>query len=243
MTGKRPLVSAIIPVYNCELYLAEAIESVLAQTYRPIEIIMVDDGSTDGTADVAKRYATVVRYVRQPNSGAPAARNRGAELAQGDFLSFLDADDTWVEDKLERQMACFDGDQELDVVCGHVQHFISPDVQEELEAKVRCPERPMPGPGLVTMLVHREAFQRVGPLDTRLRIGESLNWWARAMEQRVKTLMLPDVVQARRIHLNNISIRGSDARSDYLAIVRESLNRRRSSGAITCGNPDEPRQG
>ena len=243
MSGERPLVSVIIPVYNGELYLAEAIESVLAQTYRPIEIIVVDDGSSDNTAEVAKRYAPEVRYVHQANSGAPAARNRGVGLARGEFLAFLDSDDTWAEDKIERQVACFEDDPALEAVCGQVQHFISPDVKDELGAKMHCPERPMPGPGPVSMLVRSEAFQRVGPLDTKLRIGERLNWWARAMEQGIRALMLPDVVQMRRIHLDNISIRARDARSDYLTVVRGSLKRRRSSGAIKCGNPDEPQRG
>lgn len=96
------LISIIIPVYNREHYLAEAIESVLAQTYRPIEIIVVDDGSTDGTADVARRFSETVRYFYQTNSGCGASRNTGIKKGVGSFLSFLDSDDLWVEEKLSR---------------------------------------------------------------------------------------------------------------------------------------------
>ena len=106
MMQDKPLVSAIIPVYNCERYLAEAIESVLAQTYRPIGIIVVDDGSTDGSADVAKSFTDPqVRYFYQPNSGQGAARNQGTNLARGSFFTFLDADDLWTDNKLELQLA------------------------------------------------------------------------------------------------------------------------------------------
>ena len=89
----KPLVSVIIPVYNAERYLAEAIESVLAQTYRPIEVIIVDDGSTDSSADIAKRYNSLVRYFFQPNSGLAAARNKGISQAKGSFFAFLDVTD------------------------------------------------------------------------------------------------------------------------------------------------------
>src|ERR1700758_706720 len=102
--NEKSLISVIIPVYNAEKYLAEAIESVLAQTYRPIEVIVVDDGSTDSSADIAKRFASV-RYCFQSHSGLGATRNRGIDLSQGKFLAFLDADDLWVEDKLTHQMA------------------------------------------------------------------------------------------------------------------------------------------
>ena len=153
MAQKRSVVSVIIPVHNCERYLGEAIESVLDQTHSPLEIIVVDDGSTDCTADVTKSFAPHVRYVLQAQAGAPAARNRGAELARGEFLSYLDADDLWVEEKLERQTACLSDDPELDMVSGFVEQFISPDVDEEWAAKIHCPDEAMRAPGPWTMLI------------------------------------------------------------------------------------------
>src|SRR5436305_1029668 len=95
LDNNQPMISVIIPVYNGERYLGEAIESVLAQSYHWLEIILVDDGSTDGSATVAKQFSPAVQVVRQPNLGAGAARNRGIALAQGEFLAFLDADDLW----------------------------------------------------------------------------------------------------------------------------------------------------
>src|SRR5215210_1959226 len=122
------LVSVIIPVHNSERYLAEAIESVLAQTYACHEIIVVDDGSVDRSAQVTKRFGAAVRHVFQPQAGAGAARNRGVELAEGGFFAFLDADDLWTEDKTQLQLATFAADPELDVVFGQTEQFHSPDL-------------------------------------------------------------------------------------------------------------------
>ncbi|HEV2117146.1 MAG TPA: glycosyltransferase family A protein [Terriglobales bacterium] len=100
-------VSVIIPAYNSERYVADAVKSVLAQSYRPHEIIVVDDGSTDGTAHALEPFAGAIRYLYQQNRGEPAARNTGMRAATGEYIAFLDADDLWVPEKLELQMAYF----------------------------------------------------------------------------------------------------------------------------------------
>ncbi len=102
-----PLVSVVIPAFNAAPYAAEAVESALAQTYRPIEILAVDDGSTDGTGDVLNRYSARITVIRQENRGVYRTRNAGASWAKGDFVAFLDADDVWRRDKIEKQMAAF----------------------------------------------------------------------------------------------------------------------------------------
>lgn len=99
-----PEVSVIIPTYNSAHYVVEAVESVLAQTYQDVEILVIDDGSKDETAQVMKRYKKQVRYIQQENSGVAVARNRGVQASRGDYIAFLDADDTWSREKLERQM-------------------------------------------------------------------------------------------------------------------------------------------
>jgi glycosyltransferase involved in cell wall biosynthesis len=231
LTDRKAGISVVIPVYNCERYLGEAIESVLCQTCRPTEVFVIDDGSTDGTAGVAQSYAPLVHYVFQPNSGAASARNGGAELAREAFLSFLDSDDLWVEDKLSRQMACFEEDPQLDMVSGYAEHFISPDVAEELAAKVHCPKQPMPAPGPATMLIRRQAFFKVGLFDTRYLRGEAITWFAKAMDLGLRSRMMSDVVLRRRLHLNNISRVSHDVRDDYLRAVRDALERRRQHEA------------
>ena len=222
-----PLISVIIPVFNCERYLAEAIESVLAQTWRDIEIIIVDDGSTDGSADVAQRFARSVRYDFVPHGGAGAARNRGVDLARGDYLAFLDADDLWVESKLELQMAAFDAGPQVDAVFAYVNQFISPDLSSDLAQKIICPPESMPGRVPGTMLIPTPIFRRVGPFCETLTVGEFVEWYSRAIDLRLKELMVSEVVLRRRLHATNLGIVNRDARSDYARVVKAAIDRRR----------------
>ena len=102
----RPLVSIIIPTYNCARYLPEAVNSALGQTCNSLEVIIIDDGSADETQEVLKPYSDRILYLYQANKGVSAARNRGIAMAQGEFIAFLDADDVWLPEKLEKQLAC-----------------------------------------------------------------------------------------------------------------------------------------
>jgi glycosyltransferase involved in cell wall biosynthesis len=226
------MVSVIIPVYNGERYLAEAIESVLAQTYQPIELIVIDDGSTDGSAQVVKRFSPPVQYFYQPNSGLGAARNSGAVFAQGDYFAFLDADDVWMEHKLALQMAIFQSNPEADIVFGHVEQFISPELNEEQKSTIDCPAGTMPGYIAGAMVIKRESFVQAGPFETNWQIGEFIQWYIKAEEQRLKSVMLSDVVSRRRLHTDNMTIRARNARTDYVRILKASLDRRRASGRI-----------
>ncbi len=228
MIKNPPLVSVIIPVYNCEDYLAEAIESVLAQSYQPLDVNVVDDGSTDRSAVVARGFASPVRYYFQPNGGIGAARNRGTELARGSFFAFLDADDRWVEDKLERQMAAFEADPALDIVFGHVRQFHSPELPEGLKERTRIPADLMPGCCPSAMVVRRDAFFRVGPFETHWRVGEFMNWYVRAIEAGLRVMMLSDQVVWRRVHLTNHGIHQRKAITEWVQILKASLDRRRA---------------
>jgi len=221
------LISVIIPVYNCERYLAGAIASVRAQTWRHIETVVVDDGSTDGSAAVAKRFGSFVKYELQPHAGPGTARNRGVELAQGDYLAFLDADDLWMANKLELQMAAFGSDPLPDAVFGHVEQFISPDLSRELAERIECPVELVPGRFPGTMLIRSETFRRVGPFSGGLRVAEFIEWYSRATELGLKDVMLPQMVLRRRIHATNSGIVHRDARADYVRVVKAALDRRR----------------
>ncbi|MBD2578881.1 glycosyltransferase family A protein [Oscillatoria sp. FACHB-1406] len=222
-------ISVIIPVYNCERYLAEAIESVLAQKYQPLEIIIVDDGSRDRTAEVAKSFGDSVQYHYQTQSGAATARNFGISLAKADYFAFLDADDRWVKDKLSRQMAVFESEPNLEMVLGYVQNFHSPELDETITRKIYCPPDPMPGylPG--TMLIKREAFQKVGLFETHLKVGEFISWYGKAKDLKIQEKLLSDVLLWRRIHETNTGIRERQSRSDYVRLVKATLDRRRSA--------------
>lgn len=228
MTQKADI-SVIIPVYNCERYLAEAIESVLVQQYQPIEIIIVDDGSRDRTAEVARSFGDSVQYHCQAQSGAATARNLGISLAKAEYFAFLDADDRWTEDKLTRQMAVFESEPEIEMVLGYVQNFHSPELDETITRKIYCPPDPMPGylPG--TMLIKREAFQKVGLFETHLKVGEFISWYGKAKDIKIREKILPDVLLWRRIHETNTGIRERQSRSDYVRLIKATLDRRRST--------------
>lgn len=225
--AKKLLVSVIIPVYNCRQYLSEAIESALAQTIRPAEIIVVDDGSTDGSADVAKQFTPDVHYCFQPNSGTGAARNKGIDLARGDFFSFLDADDLWSSNKLAVQSAAFSTNPCIDAVFGHVQQFHSPELAESEKNNIHCPGGLMPGCLPYAMLIKRAAFFRVGLFETNWRVGQDVSWIMRAKELGLQMLMLPDLVYSRRLHKKNKGITHRQFMIDRVRILKASLDRRR----------------
>jgi glycosyltransferase involved in cell wall biosynthesis len=223
------LVSVIIPVYNGERYLADAVESVLAQTHQPIELIIVDDGSTDASAQSAQAYGPLVRYVRQAkNISTGSARNQGVRLASGDYFAFLDQDDVWLSDKLALQIAAFDARPALEVVFGQVEQFR------------RSPQRRAPdaapqvrGYAPSAMLIRQEAFRRVGPFATTLQIGEWVDWFARASDLKLKMLVLPNLVMRRRVHQENKGVIYRAARSEYARVLKASLDRRRAAGDLS----------
>lgn len=228
MMENKQLVSVIIPVYNSEKYLAEAIESVLAQTYCPTEVIVVDDGSTDRTPEVAKQFSKKIRYYYQKNGGIGVARNTGVDVATGQFLAFLDSDDLWLKDKLMRQMAIFDVDPKLDMVFGHVEQFYSPELGENEKRHIRPSAEVMPGYLAGAMLIKREPFLRAGPFETIWRVGEFIDWYLKAVEQGLKSFMLSEIVLRRRLHITNTVIRERKSQTDYVRILKSSLDRRRN---------------
>jgi glycosyltransferase involved in cell wall biosynthesis len=227
----RPLISVMIGVYNGAPYIAEAIDSVFAQTYRPLELIVVDDGSDDGSADVASSY-DAVKVIRQQRKGNGGARNRAVRDAQGDFFAFLDADDRFVSTKLDLQMNAFDADPSLDIAFGHVLEFVSPELDEETRASVRQPApEPMPWMAPNLMLIRRASFERVGLFSEELRVGVTVDWYARAQEAGLKTVMPSEVVLERRLHTQNNGLRERDSRSQYVHVLKAALDRRRAAAA------------
>jgi len=224
----KPLVSCIVPVFNGERYLAEALDSILAQTWRPLEVIVVDDDSTDGSAAVVAKYDAQVSYVYQANAGPAAARNRGLDAAAGAFIAFLDADDLWREDKLDRQMARFEARPGLDLCIAHLENFWTPDMKRERgwQSDIGL-AKTQPGVSQA-MIARRALFDRIGPFDTTLKYRDTMEWLSRAVDAGALMETLPDVLVFRRIHRNNISWhRGDDDREELLRSVKTILDRRR----------------
>lgn len=224
------LLSVVIPCHNNARYLGEAIQSVLAQNRLPVQIIVVDDGSTDETERVARSFSQI-EYSKQAQSGAAAARNRGVEQARGEWLAFLDADDLWTTGKIERQMKVFEvlENDEPTMVFGHVQQFFSDDLDDATRAKTRLADEFLPAYVPGAMLMRREDFLRVGTFGTTWEIGEFLDWYGRAVEIGFRSHVLPEIVLRRRIHATNQGMTKRDCQRDYVRILKAALDRRRQT--------------
>ena len=219
------LVSVVIPVYNGERFLATAIESVLSQDV-PLEVVVIDDGSTDSSGEIARHFDKPVICIRQDNRGLGAARNAGVEAAQGEFIAFLDADDLWTHDKLAHQLQRLKQDSALDCVFGLVEHFEEAEVAGRYEVNVG--EYAM-GYSAGTLLIRHESFLRVGPFREDRRLGEFIDWFARAQELGLRHETLPQVLMRRRVHGGNTTLQQGPQRADYLHILKAALDRRRSA--------------
>jgi glycosyltransferase involved in cell wall biosynthesis len=226
-----PLISCVVPVFNGERYLKEALDSILVQTYRPLEIIVIDDGSTDGTAAVVTSYGAQVRYVSQPNAGPAAARNLGLREARGEFVAFLDADDLWYPEKLTRQMARFAARPELALCVTHIRNFLSSDVNSKIAAHYRDHPRlirALPGYATGTLLARWTLFHTVGHFDSTLKHSDTTEWFLRAAERGAIIELVPDALVYRRLHETNFShLEACASREEYLQLVKSYLDRRR----------------
>lgn len=227
----NPRVTCIIPVYNGERYLGEAIESILDQTYHPIEIVVVDDGSTDATATIVAGFGTRVRYLFQTNAGQVSAMNHGVRAASGDLIASLDADDLWIRGKVARQVAHLGEHPETGAVFGHAQNFWIDELREEAERfRNHRIARPLPAYVCGTMMARRQAISAVGPFDVGMVHGWVPEWVLRARAKGVRIDLLPDLLLHRRLHTVNLSrIFADGSRDEFLRLVKENLDRKRES--------------
>jgi len=220
-------VSVVIPVFNGEKYLAEAIQSILEQTRPADQIVVVDDGSIDRTPDVVRTFGRKVDYVYQSNTGIGGARNRGMRETRGNLIGFLDHDDLWLPRRLELQLDAMEKDPGLDMIFGHAEQFVSPELGEEYRNRIKLPPNPLPGYLASGMLVRKESFYRAGPFDEGLRVGECIEWYGRAVDKGLRSAMLPEVVFRRRIHQTNTMITRKEQSNSYVRILKDVLDRRR----------------
>ena len=226
-----PSVSVVMAVFNGERFVAEAIRSVFAQGHPSLELIVIDDGSTDGTPKAIAAIAAV-QYVRQENRGQPAALNHGVSLARGELLAFNDADDVWTEGRLLAQLAALAEETSLDAVFGRVEQFLEPDAPAAITAALTPARRILPSRLHTAMLVRRPAFDRVGAFREDLRIGSVVDWAHRAQQAGLQTRVLDSIVLRRRLHGGNTGyLQKSKASEDYLAVAKAALARRRGKSS------------
>lgn len=221
-----PRVSCIVPCRNGERYLAASLASAIAAGAD--EIIVVDDGSSDGSVAAAEAVPGPVRVLRRPPLGAAAARNAGLEIATHELIAFLDADDLWPDGSLALRRQVMAAQPALAAVYGHVAQFLSADLDAETVAQMAQLPAPMPGPVFGSIIFRRSVFAQVGPLDARLQVGEMFEFMARFDDAALISRCLPDVVLQRRIHASNATRRATGALQAYPQAVKAVLDRRRA---------------
>ncbi|HSX10695.1 MAG TPA: glycosyltransferase family A protein [Chlamydiales bacterium] len=232
-------ISVIIPAWNGENYLAEAIESVLAQDYENKEVIVVNDGSTDRTKEVIASFKNLVRSMTQENKGLGAARNSGIRMATGNYFSFLDHDDLWEKDKLTTQMR--EMIQFLDedpLIFTYARQFFCPTLSEEEKKKLSIPNAILPGISAGTLLISKKRLRQIGPFVEEKAGAEFVDWYLRGVELKVPVKTIDKIAMHRRIHTSNMGHQPSlSNKTDYLKVVKASLMRRNLLGGKSGETP------
>ncbi len=228
--SERGTISAVIPVFNGEQFIAEAIESVYAQTRPVVEVIVVDDGSTDNTLEVVSRFPEV-RVIRQANAGPGAARNRAIEVAVGEYIAPLDADDLWPANRLEIMAAVLDSEPDVGNVVGLQRLRVEPgapipfwvpngDVDAARGEHLARPTG--------SMLTRRAVFGAIGLFAEELRHGEDTDWYLRAQDAGIQIRELDDVVLIRRIHHHNLTHDAAAQRHAQFVVLQRRMARKRA---------------
>lgn len=222
-----PLVSCIIPVRDGVAFLADAIESVLAQDHRPLEVLVVDGVSTDGSADVARAHGEPVRVLENPDRSAPTGRNLGIAAARGELLAFLDADDLYRPGKLAGQVAHLAARPEVDVSLCRVENFWEPGLEDE-EARYRAAGRMQFTHVLDALLARRRVFDLVGPMDPALPGSDQADWFARLGDHPDLRVEVVDLVGvSRRMHPASMT-HAQPSMEPWLDLVKRRLDARRA---------------
>jgi glycosyltransferase involved in cell wall biosynthesis len=222
-----PLVSVIIITYNREKYLKAALQSVFDQDYANHEVILVDDGSTDGTPAIADDLQGQVRYVRMPHRGIPAARNEGVRQAKGQFIAFLDSDDLWEPGKLSFQVSHLQENPACDICFGMLRRFLEPGSALPPGLRMESVTADQVSMSVCVGLIRREVFEQVGEFDETFALGEDSDWMARARDRDCR-FDFPERCLARiRIHDANSSHHNPGGTGALLKALRASVQRKK----------------
>jgi glycosyltransferase involved in cell wall biosynthesis len=223
----NPTVSVVIPLFDPGRFVGDALESVLAQDPAPVEIIVVDDGSTDEGPAVVAGFGPPVRLITQQHRGIAAARNRGVAGASGEYLAFLDDDDRMAAGSLRARVAILERDPDLDGVFGEVEEFADPAFGG---AGVRRPRGRRWARMAGTLVIRRRAFSRVGPFRQDATRAEFVDWAIRAADCGLRFGVAPVLALHRRLHRDSTGMRERGQEAAYARAIKRSLDRRRAAG-------------
>jgi glycosyltransferase involved in cell wall biosynthesis len=228
MTSREPLVGVVVAVKNGERFLSEAIASIVAQTYPHREIVVVDGGSSDRSAEIARSFPEV-RCIAQRGDGLAGAWNQGVEAARGELIAFLDSDDRWIPDKLERQVELLAREPELGGVIGRVRFTLEPGLRPPAGFRPELLEGDHPAQMPGALLVRREVFQRIGDFDPSYGVTMDIDWFARVKDAGLRFGELAQVVIEKRLHDSNLSHADGELYArEVLRAMRDSASRQGS---------------
>lgn len=227
---KPRLISVIVAAYNAEEYLAEALDSIFSQDYQSQEVIVVDDGSTDETAAIAKSHPKV-HYVWQHNQGNGMARNTGLSHTAGELISFLDADDIWLPGKSSIEAEYLAHHPESGCVIASMRNFLQSGAAQPFWVSDEMLSQDCKAYHLGTLMAHRWVFQQVGNFDPALAFSTDLDWFARLIESRIEFGALPDVLLRRRIHATNMTAGNTLPEQHRVRMLKRSIDRKRAKTA------------
>lgn len=222
----NPLVSVIVAVHNGEQYIAEALNSIFAQTYPPYEVIVVDGYSTDDTEKIAKSYSQV-KFIRQPGKGIPDAYNFGIQNARGDLIAFLSHDDLWAPNKLEVQVNYLMAHLDIQYTVAKVKFFLDNGQTIPSGFRPELLEGEHIGRIMETLVVRKSLFEHIGMFNTELTIAEDVDWYARASDHHIASYIVPEVLLYKRVHNSNTSLNALGHSQNLLQALRTSIRRKR----------------
>lgn len=228
MPPQRQLITIVIPVYNGEAFLGEAIESAFAQSYRPIQVVVVDDGSTDSSFAIASSFEDVMVFSRQ-QGGPSAARNQGLQMAEGDLITFIDADDQMTVSGLETQYDHLMSHRHLECVLGYANTKLEPGT--ELPAWLNAPaghDSVVPFP---SALFRTPTLRRVGAFDESIKVGEWFELFTRLREEPFEVSVVPTEVIQKRIHSANLSHQQEAMQAGMFLSLKKRMDRQRNREA------------
>lgn len=211
-------ISVVIPVFNAACYIENALHSIYQQTLKPIEIIVVDDGSNDSLKNVLEKHASNIQYIYQENQGPASARNTGIQRAKGDFIAFLDADDVWKEKTLQILFNELTNNLKLDGCWGKIQVQI---LKENTFIDSHAPQK---APSFACALFRKEAFEKAGLLNPEYRQSEDVEWFLRAKGAGLNFHFIEDTLLYYRLHKTNITKNVKENQFYLMKALKSSIN-------------------
>ena len=235
-----PKVSVIIPVYNCERYIVESLDSVFSQDYPDLEVIVINDGSTDGSLEILEQYERPIFIINQENSGSAVARNAGMAKARGEYIAFLDSDDKWLPGKLKRQVEFLESNLDYGLVYSNWVcwtsnsngEFIDQDFKNQKDSIIIS--RPLSGwlycdllqNSIVwtsSVLIRYSLYEKIGTFDTALRRGQDYDYWIR-VSRKTKIHKLDGIHAVYRTNSESVTNRPNEINYEYI-VLKNSINK------------------